>query len=148
MSEEKNSVKLADIESTETPKIVMDRQAIEAAVNLNSQTMYKNYQYLRVYLEGKGCDGFTYGVSFDDLDCKDQIFLQNLGDQTVKLICDPDSYQFLKGSTITFEDSEIGRGFVVNNPRHRRFRGKFYKKKVWQDRLDEKRKLNTDLPNL
>ena len=70
MSEEKNSVKLADIESTETPKIVMDRQAIEAAVNLNSQTMYKNYQYLRVYLEGKGCDGFTYGVSFDDLDCK------------------------------------------------------------------------------
>ena len=42
MSEEKKSVKLADIQSTEAPKIVMDRQAIEAAVNLNSQTMYQN----------------------------------------------------------------------------------------------------------
>lgn len=86
---------------------------------------------LRVYIEGKGCDGFYYGVAFDPEQSGDTVFMQ--GD--LKIVVDQDSLRFIDGSTVVWVDDERGRGFLVENPRQKKFRGKFYKKKAWMDEL-------------
>ena len=88
---------------------------------------------LRVYLSGKGCDGFEYGVAFDAAEPDDIQFA--LEGQPISLVVDPKTLGFIGGSTIEWVEDERGKGFVVNNPNHRRFRGKFYKAKTWEDRL-------------
>ena len=92
---------------------------------------YKS-QSLRVFLSGKGCDGFEYGVSFDNAEDGDTIMEV---DSEVSIICDARSLEFVQGSAIDWVDDERGRGFLVGNPNHKKFRGKFYKKTAWKDRL-------------
>lgn len=102
--------------------------AIAQAYILRDQHDQKS---LRIYIEGKGCDGFTYGVAFSE-ETPNDIKLM-FGDLSV--ICDRDSYRFLQGSSIEWIDDERGKGFLVNNPNHRKFRGKFFKRKNWEERL-------------
>ncbi len=86
---------------------------------------------LRVYIEGKGCDGFFYGVAFDRAAPEDFVFTGPL----VDVIVDPQSLGFVYGSRVTWITGDDGQGFLVQNPNHERFRGKFFKKKAWQDTL-------------
>jgi iron-sulfur cluster assembly accessory protein len=89
---------------------------------------------LRLYLDGKGCDGFYYGVTFDQATPTDIQFTS----QELTILVDPDTIEFVDGSTITWVDDERGKGFLVENPNHRRFRGKFYKRSAWQQKLLDK----------
>ncbi len=86
---------------------------------------------LRVYLSGKGCDGFDYGVTFDQSGPGDLTY--NITDD-ISVICDEKSLEFLMDSTIEWVDDERGRGFIVNNPNHKKYRGKFYKRASWKNR--------------
>ncbi|NRA64359.1 MAG: hypothetical protein HRU19_07735 [Pseudobacteriovorax sp.] len=86
----------------------------------------------RLYIEGKGCDGFFYGIAFDQKR-EDDITIMT----EPELIIDKDSAVFCKNITITWVDDDRGRGFLVNNHDEKKFRGKFYKRKVWQDYLTE-----------
>ena len=131
-------------QNEELKPINLDELAMTQTEKLAQLEEHKDKACLRVYLEGKGCDGFTYGVAFDNKNQDDMVFPQEFDGYKIDLICDPDSYQFVKGSTITFANDMRGVGYVVENPRHKRFRGKFYKKKVWQDRLLEKREQMKD----
>ena len=88
---------------------------------------------LRLYLAGKGCDGFDYGVTFDDRQDGDVVI--DIADD-LKVLCDPRTMEFVDGSSIDWVDDERGRGFLVNNPNHRKFRGKFYKKEAWRKKLE------------
>ncbi len=87
---------------------------------------------LRLYIEGKGCDGFYYGVNFDKAESDDLHF----DFEGLDCIVDPRAFLFCKGSTIDWVDDERGRGFLVENPREKSFRGKFYKKSTWRSRLE------------
>jgi iron-sulfur cluster insertion protein len=87
---------------------------------------------LRVYIDGKGCDGFYYGVTFDPKLPTDFMFHSN----NLELIVDPSTLQFVFGSVIDWISDDRGTGFLVLNPNHERFRGKFYKKKAWSQVLD------------
>ena len=111
--------------------IELTERALVEALNLKNATpMYSNLS-LRVYLAGKGCDGFEYGVCFDAKGPLDKEFL--IGD--LEIICDPESWKFIAGSTVDWVDDERGRGFLVSNPNHRKFRGKFYRKTGWETKL-------------
>jgi iron-sulfur cluster insertion protein len=88
-------------------------------------------QALRVYIEGKGCDGFYYGVSFDKPAADDVAWTCG----SLQVVIDPESLKFMHGSTVNWVDDERGRGFLVENPNHRKFRGKFYRKGDWHERL-------------
>lgn len=107
--------------------ITLTNTAVRKALELRQSV----YDDLRVYLDGKGCDGFFYGVSFDQRSTDDLIFPHS----GLNVICDPESYKFIKESTVEWVDDERGQGFLVDNPNHRKFRGKFYKREQWQDRL-------------
>lgn len=120
----------------EKPSIRLTDAAIKATQDLVAADATRMGQSLRLYLEGKGCDGFYYGVSFDEATQEDIHFPHG----AIDLIADPDTLEFCEGSVIDWVDDERGRGFLVENPGHRKFRGKFYKRKVWQDRLLEKKR--------
>jgi iron-sulfur cluster assembly accessory protein len=93
---------------------------------------------LRLYLEGKGCDGFYYGVTFDDATSNDIRFEQcdqGTATKIVDLVVDPDTLQFVEGVKIDWADDERGRGFLVDNPNQKAFRGKFFKRESWKRKL-------------
>lgn len=87
---------------------------------------------MRLYIEGKGCDGFYYGVNFDKPEADDLLFEVD----GLACIVDPRTYLFCKGSTIDWVDDERGKGFLVENPKEKNFRGKFYKKSTWRTKLE------------
>ena len=122
-----------------TAQITMTEAAVAAARTYKAESLTYNNQSLRVYLSGKGCDGFEYGVSFDDSQEGDHV-IQIAPD--LSLICDARSMEFVQDSTIEWVDDERGRGFLVSNPNHRKFRGKFYKKPVWKERLSNSSESN------
>ncbi|SME89588.1 HesB/IscA family protein [Pseudobacteriovorax antillogorgiicola] len=115
-------------------EIFITEEARQNAITMQSSNDNFRNLPLRLYLEGKGCDGFYYGVTFDEKTEQDLEFPQ----ENLLVICDPDTLEFCSGSTITWVDDERGRGFLVENPQHRKFRGKFYKRQAWQDKLTAK----------
>ena len=88
---------------------------------------------VRVYIEGKHCDGFTYGLSFDDFDSKqDNKWVVS---DKISFIVDKPSIDFLQGCEIKWNDNELGKGFLITNPKQKEFRGKFYKREKWVKKL-------------
>jgi iron-sulfur cluster assembly accessory protein len=111
--------------------IHISTEAIMAAKSMQKEEPDYQGKALRVYLSGKECHGFVYGVCFDKPGAKDITF----SDEGVDIIVDEDSYVFLKEATVSWVDDERGRGFLVENPKEKNFRGKFFKKQSWQDYL-------------
>lgn len=67
---------------------------------------------LRVGVRGGGCSGFQYQLAFDEQRPSDVVFESH----GLKLLVDGESLQFVRGSTIDYEESLQGAGFKVNNP--------------------------------
>jgi iron-sulfur cluster insertion protein len=128
---------MSEIPASENTTIVMSQNAILEASRLQTQNPDFQGKDLRLYLEGKGCDGFFYGVTFDDATQSDHHFLQHSEDLSIKidLLVDPDTLQFVEGCLIDWANDERGKGFIVNNPNQRAFRGKFFKRESWREKL-------------
>ena len=73
----------------------------------------KERLYLRVTVDGGGCQGFEYKFSFEDTPGGDEFFTE---EGSVGVVTDSVSYGFLQGSTLDYEDALIGAKFVVKNP--------------------------------
>lgn len=67
---------------------------------------------LRVFVEGGGCSGFQYGMSFDLPKQEDQTFET----EGVRVLIDPTSLAYLNGTSIDFDDGLQGKGFEIRNP--------------------------------
>lgn len=68
---------------------------------------------LRVFVNGGGCSGFTYGFTFDE-DQNEDDFLIEKG--AVKVLIDTMSYQYLVGATIDYIEDIRGSQFSISNP--------------------------------
>ena len=68
---------------------------------------------LRLAVTGGGCSGFQYNFAIDETRLDGDIVLERDG---AKILIDPVSLDFLKGSEIDFTDDLIGQAFKVNNP--------------------------------
>ncbi|QIW16779.1 iron-sulfur cluster insertion protein ErpA [Pasteurellaceae bacterium RH1A] len=68
---------------------------------------------LRVYITGGGCSGFQYGFTFDDKVNEGDLTIEN---QSVGLVVDPMSLQYLIGGTVDYVEGLDGSRFVVQNP--------------------------------
>ncbi len=112
-------------------QIYLTHRAIEATQAFRKSNTSWAHLDLRVYLSGKGCDGFDYGVTFDHSAPGDLTFKIT---EEINVICDDKSLEFIAGSTIDWVDDERGKGFQVNNPNHKKYRGKFYKRSSWKNR--------------
>lgn len=68
---------------------------------------------LRVYVTGGGCSGFQYGFTFDEKVNEGDMTVEN---QTVTLVIDPMSLQYLVGGVVDYTEGLDGSRFFVNNP--------------------------------
>jgi len=68
---------------------------------------------LRVFVTGGGCNGFSYGFTFDDDVQEDDAVVDNGG---VTMLVDAMSYPYLDGSEVDYVEDLSGSQFVVTNP--------------------------------
>ena len=69
---------------------------------------------LRVFVQGGGCSGFSYGFTFDEVANEDDTTMTKNG---VSLLIDVMSYQYLVGAEIDYKNDLEGAHFVIkNNP--------------------------------
>jgi iron-sulfur cluster insertion protein len=68
---------------------------------------------LRVFVQGGGCSGFSYGFTFDEDQNEDDFIIEKNG---VKYLVDAMSMQYLQGAVIDFKSTFEGEQFVISNP--------------------------------
>lgn len=74
---------------------------------------------LRVYITGGGCSGFQYGFTFDEAIQEDDTVIEQTcsnGNNSVKLLVDSMSYQYLQQAEIDYVQGIQGEQFVIRNP--------------------------------
>jgi iron-sulfur cluster assembly protein len=91
---------------------ITDKGAEKVHEFLASQQADVSVAGLRVGVRGGGCSGFQYQLAFDEQRDSDVVFESH----GLKLLVDSESLQFVRGSTIDYEESLQGAGFKVNNP--------------------------------
>ena len=67
----------------------------------------------RVFVQGGGCSGMQYGFTFDEAQNEDDFdFVYD----SVKVVVDAMSMQYLQDSAIDYREDAMGASFVINNP--------------------------------
>ena len=68
---------------------------------------------LRVFVSGGGCSGIQYGFTFEESVNDDDTKVTK---DSVTLLIDPMSLQYLTGAEIDYQDNVQGSQFVIKNP--------------------------------
>lgn len=68
---------------------------------------------LRMFVQGGGCAGFSYGFTIDDQENEDD-FVIHAGSTSV--LVDSMSIQYLQGAVVDFKDDLEGSRFAISNP--------------------------------
>lgn len=91
---------------------ITERAACELKELMTSQS--KLDAAFRVWVEGGGCSGLTYGMAFDEgePDGDDSVFTL----EGIKVFVDGLSLQYLQGATVDYVDDMMGGGFKIENP--------------------------------
>lgn len=87
----------------------------ETATNKVAELMQEEgtSQALRIFVQGGGCSGFSYGFAWDNDVNEDDFVVEQ---QSVKFIVDAMSMQYLQGATVDYKESLEGNSFVIANP--------------------------------
>ena len=94
--------------------VIMTKKCAERLKNLNEEDGSSS-RCLRLSVESGGCSGFQYIFDFDDEAPREGDIVFSRDDATI--VIDNVSIEFVKGSTIDFEESMIRSAFtVINNP--------------------------------
>lgn len=73
----------------------------------------KNGYFIRVGVQGGGCSGLMYQLTFDNQEDEGDKSFENNG---IKVVVDKKSYLYLIGTTLDFSGGLNGKGFVFSNP--------------------------------
>jgi iron-sulfur cluster insertion protein len=68
---------------------------------------------LRIFVQGGGCSGFSYGFTFEDTQNDDDFVIEQ---HNVTILVDSMSMQYLQGSNIGYKKSLMGEQFEIKNP--------------------------------
>ena len=68
---------------------------------------------LRIFVQGGGCSGMSYGFTLDEVANEDDFTLDESG---VKILVDSMSMQYLTGAEIDYRDDLMGANFSINIP--------------------------------
>ena len=68
---------------------------------------------LRVFVQGGGCSGMQYGFTFDEIANEDDFSLEF---ESVAVLVDAMSSQYLTGATVDYKEDLHGSSFVIANP--------------------------------
>ena len=68
---------------------------------------------MRVFVQGGGCSGMSYGFTFDEIQNEDDF---NIDKDGVSLLVDSMSMQYLTGAEIDYKEDLMGANFSIKNP--------------------------------
>ena len=101
-----------DADTTDTPILTITTEAAAKVRELLEDRELEGYA-LRVFVQGGGCSGLSYGMGFENNIYEQDRVVESDG---VRLVIDPTSLMYMEGSEIDYVDSLMGGGFAVNNP--------------------------------
>ena len=90
----------------------LDQSAVEKLKDLLIEEQNPNLK-LRVFVQGGGCSGMQYGFTFDEEHAEDDF---NFTFDTVTVLVDSMSMEYLRGANIRYQDDVMGSSFVIDNP--------------------------------
>lgn len=70
--------------------------------------------FLRTFVQGGGCSGFSYGFTFDE-EINEDDFEFSLNNK-YKFVIDSMSMQYMTGATIDYQEELMGSQFIIKNP--------------------------------
>ena len=92
--------------------VTVTENAKNQAIRLMSEEGKDGF-FIRVGVEGGGCSGLRYQLTFDnELKEDDKVFENN----DMKVVVDKKSYLYLVGTTLDYSGGLNGKGFVFSNP--------------------------------
>jgi iron-sulfur cluster insertion protein len=68
---------------------------------------------LRMFVQGGGCSGLSYGFTLDEEQNEDDFVIEN---DNYNLLVDSVSMQYLEGATVDYVESLMGSSFSIKNP--------------------------------
>jgi iron-sulfur cluster insertion protein len=68
---------------------------------------------LRVFVQGGGCSGMSYGFTFEEVQNEDDF---DFAYDEIRVVVDSMSMQYLQGATINYKEDLMGASFVIDNP--------------------------------
>ena len=100
--------------ATETDFVIaLTESAAEKFKELAAEEPVGEAEVLRIAIQGGGCSGFQYALGFDRgaQDGDHEIDVHG-----IRIVVDPFSTPYMKGSQIDFVDALMGGGFAIENP--------------------------------
>ena len=92
--------------------MILETGAVEKLRDLVAEEGNPNLM-LRVFVQGGGCSGMSYGFTFDEMQNEDDF---DFAYEDVKVVVDSMSMQYLQGASIDYKEDLMGASFVINNP--------------------------------
>jgi iron-sulfur cluster insertion protein len=68
---------------------------------------------LRMFVQGGGCSGFSYGFTLDEMKNDDDFEFET---GVTSVLVDAMSIQYLQGAEIDYKDDLMGSSFSIKNP--------------------------------
>jgi len=105
-TQEQKLAEFANASITVTPKAI---DKIKNAMKVEG----KEGWLLRMGVEGGGCSGMNYKMTFDEKPGEMDKVMESNG---LKILCDLKSWLYLKGLEVDFSDDLLNGGFKIHNP--------------------------------
>lgn len=97
----------------ETQGITLSTTAAEVVRKMLKKRKLNDTYALRIYITGRTCSGFQYGMAFDNKNQAKDIIYESEG---LRIIVDNESMIHISGSRVDYIDDDRGSGFLVDNP--------------------------------
>jgi len=100
-------------ETVQTAIVSLTPSAAEVVRGLMKDRELDATYALRVYVAGKTCSGYQYGMALDNNPRETDSTFESEG---LKLLVDEQSMLYMAGAIVDYVDDERGKGFLVENP--------------------------------
>ncbi len=101
------------LETVPTTGVFLTQSAAHRLKQILTEKNMLETHGLRVFVQGGGCGGMQYGMTFDDCCGEDDEVYEQFG---LKIYVDPVSLFYLNGARIDYVDDLMGGGFHIENP--------------------------------
>jgi iron-sulfur cluster insertion protein len=97
----------------QTQAVLLSPAAAEIVRGLLKERNLDDTYALRIYVAGRTCSGFQYGMALDNEPRETDLTFESEG---LKVFVDDQSIQYMAGAVVDYINDERGKGFLVDNP--------------------------------